>query len=354
METKQTYILFKPFLIKDGKAPNNYLGKITSFSSNAKKIHIGKISKNIKFYQILGPFKELFEQLKIIENENKENIQRDNDDDNNDDKSNNNEYPKSFKLLVQIIQLLNSNIFVYVSQYIEKMTVIIAVMEYSSLFINDLIKPKKIYYYPSINEIISRRAVMNDNECENVTKNKINNGYTIEEYKKLYNTNSLPERVRSYLLGPYPPCNIKDYKISKIQNYQEQVINHGNLIITDMNPILESIKKWILDSIKDIPNFTYSAIPKKNQDENEENYQSFKEYQESKNTASKHTTTNTTNTNNTKKVDSYENEVTNVSRSGFAKKLSQQKNNRDNNVIDNDFIGKTDDGFTKIIKKKKF
>jgi len=351
METKQTYILFKPFLIKDGKPPNNYLGKITSFSSRAKKIHIGKISKDIKFYQIFGPFKELFEQLKMIEIEDKENNQYNFEKEKDDDNSNiNNEYPKSFKLLVQIIQLLNSNVFVYVSQYIEKMTLIIAVMEYSSLFINDSTKPKTIYYYPSINEIITRRIVLNDYECENVTKNKINKGYTIEEYKELHNTNTVPDRVRSYLLGPYPPSNIKDYKISKIEDYHEKIISHGNLIITDINPILENIKNWILDAINILPNFTYTTIPKKNQDDNEQNSKSYKEYQESKNT---HNLTNLTNLTNTKLVDSYESQVNNVSRSSFAKKLNQQKNDRDNNVnvIDNN---NDNDGFTKIVKKKKF
>jgi hypothetical protein len=222
-------------------------------------------------------------------------------------------------------------------------------MEYSSLFINDSTKPKTIYYYPSINEIITRRIVVNDYECENVTKNKINKGYTIEEYKELHNTNTVPDRVRSYLLGPYPPSNIKDYKISKIEDYHEKIISHGNLIITDINPILENIKNWILDAINIIPNFTYTAIPKKNQDDNEQNSKSYKEYQESKNTH------NLTNLTNTKSVDSYESQVNNVSRSSFAKKLNQQKNDRDNNVNVNVIDNNNDnDGFTKIVKKKKF
>ncbi len=332
MENKQTYILFKPFLIKDGKPPNNYLGKITSFSSRSRKIHIGKISnKNIKFYQILGPFKELFEQLTKYEIENKENKETKEYDD--DEEKEYNGFPESFNLFVKIIQILHSNIFVYISQYIDKVTVIIAVMDYSNLFINDVYKSKKISYYPSINEIISRRPVNNDEECIIITSkiHQNNTGYTIDEFKELYQTTTVPERVRSYFLGPYPPSNIKEYKLDKIKNYQEKIINDGNMVITDINPILESIKKWIMDSINILPNFSYTPIPQKNKTEQQDKHVSLSEYK-----------LNNTNTN------------TENSRSCFAKKLNQQNQQNQQHTKDKD--SDSDDGFITIknTKKNKF
>lgn len=340
------YMLFKPFLIKDGKPPNNYLGKITSFSSRARKIHIGKISKNMKFYQILGPFKELFEQLSKYETENKENLQDDMKEDKDDKDSNG--FPESFNLFVKIIQILNSNIFIYISQYIDKITVIIAVMDYSNLFINDAYKSKKISYYPSINEIISRRPVNNDEESVIITSKIHQNktGYTIDEFKELYQTTSVPERVRSYFLGPYPPSNIKEYKLDKIKNYQEKIINDGNMVITDINPILESIKKWILNSINILPNFTYTPIYQKNKTDDTSKDISFAEYKSKNNRE--------INNSESRNSESRNNESrNNESRSCFAKKLNQQKQdtnkNNNNNNMDSD-----DDGFIKITKKNKF
>ena len=109
------------------------------------------------------------------------------------------------------------------------------------------------------------------------------------------------------------------------------------MVITDINPILESIKKWILNSINILPNFTYTPIYQKNKTDDTSKDISFAEYKSQNNRESNNR-------------ESHNRE----SRSCFAKKLNQQKQdiNKNNNNMDSN--SNDDDGFIKITKKNKF
>jgi len=255
-QDKPIFMLFKPFVIKEGRPPNKYLGKVTSFSARGHKINIGKMDDGIRYYQICGPFSELFEQLKDVEdprensgNEKENYLMKD--------------VPHDFQIFAKMIQTFNPNVHVYMTKFIDRITIVVAVLDCKIYNTEQDGTKKTIYYYPAVEEIVTRRDVHDDFECHKITGLTLTDFYRIEPEQR----KSIPERIKNYYLGPYPPCNIKDFKMEKIKGYRDVVLQHGNNMITNVEEILTGFQNWIFDSVEyklgGLKNFKYTPIESK-------------------------------------------------------------------------------------------
>lgn len=186
------------------------IGGIRYFNAKGSLINLKSHYKNLNGFHIIGPITEFFEKLK----------------DKEDNPDNRNDIPFAFEIFAKLITIKNPNVFVFLSFLGDKITIIVANLEYYFKTLSPEESgdqyEREITYYPSINMMSIMRPVVNDRESMEATASWKYNRPLIKTGLKLDQIGNLPIRSRTHILGDNG--DVHPNKVHKVEKYRDYVI----------------------------------------------------------------------------------------------------------------------------------